>query len=152
MTAPAPDTKQSSTREKVRTAGLIGVGIVAGVALSFQFPAVAQKAAGSPLPLEELRQLADVYGLIKSDYVEPVADKKLLSEAIGGMVASLDPHSVYLDQKAFRDMREAVQGKFVGVGVEISNEDGYIKVVSPIEETPAFRAGIKPGDLITRID
>jgi carboxyl-terminal processing protease len=96
--------------------------------------------------------LADVYGLIKTDYVEPVEDKKLLTEAIGGMVASLDPHSVYLDQKAFRDMREAVQGKFVGVGVEISNEDGYIKVVSPIEDTPAFRAGIKSGDLITRID
>lgn len=131
--------------------GLVGVGVLVGVAASFQLSAHAQK-AGAPLPLDELRQLADVYGLIKTDYVEPVEDKKLLSEAIGGMVASLDPHSVYLDQKAFRDMREAVQGKFVGVGVEISNEDGYIKVVSPIEDTPAFKAGVKPGDLITRID
>ena len=136
---------------KARHFGLVGVGVLVGVAASFQLSAHAQK-TGAPLPLDELRQLADVYGLIKTDYVEPVEDKKLLSEAIGGMVASLDPHSVYLDQKAFRDMREAVQGKFVGVGVEISNEDGYIKVVSPIEETPAFRAGIKPGDLITRID
>jgi len=136
---------------KAKHFGLVGVGVLVGVAASFQLSAHAQK-AGTPLPLDELRQLADVYGLIKTDYVEPVEDKKLLSEAIGGMVASLDPHSVYLDQKAFRDMREAVQGKFVGVGVEISNEDGYIKVVSPIEDTPAFKAGVKPGDLITRID
>lgn len=136
---------------KAKHFGLVGVGVLVGVAASFQLSAHAQK-AGAPLPLDELRQLADVYGLIKTDYVEPVEDKKLLSEAIGGMVASLDPHSVYLDPKAFRDMREAVQGKFVGVGVEISNEDGYIKVVSPIEDTPAFKAGIKPGDLITRID
>jgi carboxyl-terminal processing protease len=136
---------------KAKHFGLVGVGVLVGVAASFQLSAYAQK-AGTPLPLDELRQLADVYGLIKTDYVEPVEDKKLLSEAIGGMVASLDPHSVYLDQKAFRDMREAVQGKFVGVGVEISNEDGYIKVVSPIEDTPAFKAGVKPGDLITRID
>ena len=93
--------------ERVRTVGLVGVGLVAGVALSLQFPAVAQKAAGAPLPLDELRQLADVYGLIKSDYVEPVEDKKLLSEAITGMVASLDPHSVYLDKKAYtRNARE----------------------------------------------
>ncbi|OON60065.1 peptidase S41 [Massilia sp. KIM] len=136
---------------KAKNMGLIGLGMVAGVAASFQFSAYAQK-NGTPLPLDELRQLADVYGLIKTDYVEPVEDKKLLSEAIGGMVASLDPHSVYLDQKSFREMRESVQGKFVGVGVEIASEDGYIKIVSPIEDTPAHKAGIKAGDLITRID
>ncbi len=137
---------------RVRTAGLVGIGLVAGVALSLQFPAVAQKAAGVPLPLDELRQLADVYGLIKSDYVEPVEDKKLLSEAITGMVASLDPHSVYLDKKAYKEMRESMQGRFVGLGIEVSTEDGYVKIVSPIEDSPAYRAGIKPGDLITRID
>jgi carboxyl-terminal processing protease len=137
---------------KLRTIGLVGVGLVAGVALSLQFPAVAQKAAGAPLPLDELRQLADVYGLIKSDYVEPVDDKKLLSEAINGMVASLDPHSVYLDKKAYREMRESMQGRFVGLGIEVSMEDGYVKIVAPIEDSPAYRAGVKPGDLITRID
>jgi carboxyl-terminal processing protease len=137
---------------KLRTIGLVGVGVVAGVALSLQFPAVAQKAAGAPLPLDELRQLADVYGLIKSDYVEPVDDKKLLSEAINGMVASLDPHSVYLDKKAYREMRESMQGRFVGLGIEVSMEDGYVKIVAPIEDSPAYRAGVKPGDLITRID
>nr|WP_315255393.1 S41 family peptidase [uncultured Duganella sp.] len=137
---------------KVKSIGLIGLGMVAGVAASFQFPAIAQKVSGSPLPLEELRQLSDVFGLIKTDYVENVDDKKLLTEAISGMVSSLDPHSVYLDKKAFREMRETVAGKFVGIGVEVGLEDGYIKVVSPIEDTPAFKAGIKAGDLITRID
>lgn len=138
---------------KVKNIGLIGLGMVAGMAATFQFSAFAQKGElNAPLPLDELRQLADVYGLIKSDYVEPVEDKKLLSDAIAGMVASLDPHSVYLDRQAFRDMRESVAGKFVGVGVEVEMEDGYVKVVSPIEDSPAFRVGVKPGDLITRID
>ncbi|HEU5435132.1 MAG TPA: PDZ domain-containing protein, partial [Telluria sp.] len=137
---------------KVKNLGLVGLGMVAGVAASFQFSAMAQKDTGAPLPLDELRQLADVYGLIKSDYVEPVADKKLLSDAISGMVASLDPHSAYLDAKAFREMRESVAGKFVGIGIEVAMEDGYVKIVSPIEDSPAYRAGIKSGDLITRID
>ncbi|HWJ95060.1 MAG TPA: S41 family peptidase [Telluria sp.] len=138
---------------KVKNIGLIGLGMVAGMAATFQFSAFAQKGElNAPLPLDELRQLADVYGLIKSDYVEPVEDKKLLSDAIAGMVASLDPHSVYLDRQAFRDMRESVAGKFVGVGVEVEMEEGYVKVVSPIEDSPAFRVGVKPGDLITRID
>jgi len=137
---------------KLKNIGLIGIGMVAGVAASLQFSAHAQKGAEAPLPLDELRQLADVYALIKSDYVEPVQDKKLLSEAIAGMVASLDPHSVYLDEKDFAEMRETVEGKFVGIGVEVGMEDGYVKIVSPIEDTPAFRAGIRAGDLITRID
>ena len=136
---------------RVKSMGLVGLGVVAGVALTVQVSAWAQKGEG-PLPLDELRQLADVYGLIKSDYVVPVEDKKLLSDAISGMVASLDPHSVYLDQKAYREMRESVAGKFVGVGIEVAAEDGYVKIVSPIEDSPAYRAGIKAGDLITRID
>lgn len=138
--------------KKIRTFSLIGIGMVAGVAASMQFSALAQKVTGAPLPLEELRQLSDVFGLIKTDYVENVDDKKLVTEAISGMVSSLDPHSVYLDKRAFREMRDTVAGKFVGIGIEVSTEDGYIKVVSPIEDTPAFKAGIKAGDLITRID
>ena len=137
----------------VKNLGLVGVGVIAGFAASLQFSAIAQKGnLNAPLPLDELRQLADVYGLIKSDYVEPVEDKKLLSQAISGMVASLDPHSVYLDKKAYREMKESMQGRFVGLGIEVAMEDGYVKIVSPIEDSPAFRAGIKPGDLITRID
>jgi carboxyl-terminal processing protease len=139
-------------RKNLKNLGLIGLGMAAGVAATVQFSAYAQQGADAPLPLDELRQLADVYGLIKSDYVEKVDDKKLLSDAIAGMVASLDPHSVYLDQKDFAEMQEEVQGRFVGVGVEIAMEDGYVKIVSPIEDTPAYRAGIKAGDLITRID
>lgn len=137
---------------KFKNFSLISLGVVAGVAASMQFSALAQKSASAPLPYEELRQLADVFGLIKSDYVEPVEDKKLLTEAISGMVASLDPHSSYLDKKAFKELREGTQGKFVGLGIEVGMEDGYVKVISPIDDSPAYRAGIKAGDLITRLD
>jgi carboxyl-terminal processing protease len=125
--------------------------MVAGIAVSMQFSALAQR-AGSPLPLEELRTLSEVFSLIKSDYVEQVDEKKLLQDAIAGMVASLDPHSTYLDKSAFKEMRESIHGKFVGIGIEVGMEDGYIKVVAPIEDSPAWRAGIKAGDLITRLD
>ncbi|CAL63087.1 Peptidase S41A, C-terminal protease [Herminiimonas arsenicoxydans] len=138
---------------KLKNIGLIGLGMVAGaIGMGTQLDAIAQKSTGNPLPLEELRQLADVFGLIKSDYVEPVEDKKLLTEAISGMVSSLDPHSAYLDKKAFKELREGTQGKFVGLGIEVGMEDGYVKVISPIEDSPAYRAGIKAGDLITRLD
>jgi len=138
--------------KKLKSVGLIGLGMVAGVAASVQFSALAQKGGDAPLPLDELRQLSDVYALIKSDYVEKVDDKKLLSDAIAGMVNSLDPHSTYLDERDFADMQEEVQGHFVGLGIEVAMEDGYVKIVSPIEDSPAYRAGIKAGDLITRID
>lgn len=136
---------------KLKNISLISLGIVAGVAATIQFSAFAEKQA-APLPLEQLRQLSDVFGLIKSDYVESVDDKKLLTEAITGMVASLDPHSAYLDEKAFQSLQEGTQGKFVGLGIEVSMEDGFVKVVSPIEDSPAYRAGLKAGDLITRLD
>jgi carboxyl-terminal processing protease len=138
---------------KLKNSGLVGLGAIAGVAISMQFSAIAQKPVDQGMPLDELRQLADVYGLIKSDYVESVQDKKLLTEAISGMVASLDPHSAYLDQKAYRELREGTEGKFVGLGIEIGlGEEGYIRIVAPIEDSPAWRAGIKAGDLITRIN
>lgn len=138
-------------RGKFRNFILIGLGVLIGIAASTQFSALAQKQT-APLPLDELRQLADVFGLIKTDYVEPVDDKKLLTEAISGMVASLDPHSAYLDARALKELREGTQGRFGGLGIEVGTEDGFIKVISPIEDTPAYRAGIKPGDLITRLD
>jgi carboxyl-terminal processing protease len=137
---------------KIKNFSLISLGMIAGIVGSMQLDALAQKNAGPPLPLEELRQLADVFGLIKSDYVETVEDKKLLTEAISGMVASLDPHSAYLDKKAFKELREGTQGKFVGLGIEVGMEDGYVKVISPIEDSPAYKAGLKAGDLITRLD
>ncbi|MFM7227254.1 MAG: S41 family peptidase [Betaproteobacteria bacterium] len=137
---------------KLQNIGLVGLGLIAGIAGSMQFDAMAQRNANSPLPIEELRTLADVFGLIKTDYVEPVEDKKLLTEAISGMVSSLDPHSAFLDKKAFKELREGTQGKFVGLGIEVGMEDGYVKVISPIEDSPAYKAGLKAGDLITRLD
>ncbi|MFN9505202.1 MAG: S41 family peptidase [Rubrivivax sp.] len=136
---------------KLKIAGVLALGAVAGALATMQVQAIAQRSM-SPLPLEELQQLAAVYGLVKSDYVEPVDEKKLISDAISGMVSGLDPHSQYLDKKTLKGFRENTSGKFVGVGIEIGMEDGVVKVVSPIEGSPAFRAGIKSGDLITRID
>lgn len=138
---------------KLKNIALVSLGMIVGaIGMGTQLDAMAQKNGGASLPLEELRQLAEVFGLIKSDYVEPVDDKKLLTEAISGMVSSLDPHSAYLDKKAFKELREGTQGKFVGLGIEVGMEDGYVKVISPIEDSPAYRAGIKAGDLITRLD
>jgi carboxyl-terminal processing protease len=136
---------------KLKIAGVLTLGAVAGALATMQVQAIAQRAT-APLPVEELQQLAAVYGLVKSDYVEPVDERKLISDAISGMVAGLDPHSQYLDKKTLKGFREGTSGKFVGVGIEIGMEDGLVKVVSPIEGSPAFRAGIKAGDLITRID
>jgi carboxyl-terminal processing protease len=136
---------------KLKVAGFIAIGAVAGVLTTMQVQAVAQRTL-SPLPIEELQQLAAVFGIVKSDYVESVDEKKLISDAIGGMVAGLDPHSQYFDKKSFKEFREGTSGRFVGVGIEIGMEDGVVKVVSPIEGSPAFRAGLKSGDLITKID
>lgn len=129
----------------------MSVGVVAGALTTVSLQTVA-RGAMTPLPLEEIQQLSAVFGLVKTDYVEPVDDKKLITDAITGMVASLDPHSQYFDKKSFKEFREGTSGRFVGVGIEITQEDGLIKVVSPIEGSPAFRAGLKPNDLITQID
>ena len=136
---------------KLKIAGWISVGALAGALTTVSLQTVARGSL-APLPLEELQQLAAVFGMIKSDYVEPVDEKKLITDAIAGMVASLDPHSQYFDKKSFKEFREGTSGRFVGVGIEISQEDGLVKVVSPIEGSPAYRAGLKPNDLITKID
>ncbi|MDE2366805.1 MAG: S41 family peptidase [Betaproteobacteria bacterium] len=140
---------------KMRQFGLITFGAIVGVMLSLNFSAVANKETQEvvhPLPVEELRAFTEVFGRIKSDYVEPVEDKKLITEAINGMLTGLDPHSAYLDADAFKELQIGTQGEFGGLGIEVSMEDGFVKVISPIEDTPAFRAGIKPGDLIVKLD
>ena len=137
--------------QKLKIAGWLTVGALTGALTTFSLQTVA-RANMTPLPLEELQQLAAVFSMVKSDYVEAVDEKKLINDAISGMVSSLDPHSQYFDKKSYKEFREGTTGKFVGVGIEISQEEGLVKVVSPIEGSPADRAGLKPGDLITKID
>jgi carboxyl-terminal processing protease len=135
---------------KFRGFGLVAIGVVAGILLSVGVTALAQR--GSPLPLDELRQLSNVFAAIKNNYVEAVDDKTLINNAISGMVSNLDPHSAYLDADAFREMQTTTQGEFGGLGIEVGTEDGFVKVISPIEDTPAARAGVLAGDLIIKID
>src|SRR4249920_2510112 len=138
---------------RFKQASLELVDIMNEVLLSLNFSAVAQReAARFPLPVDELRAFAEVFGAIKSNYVETVEDKKLITEAISGMLTGLDPHSAYLDQDAFKELQVGTQGEFGGLGIEVGMEEGFVKVVSPIEDTPAFRAGLKPGDFIIKID
>jgi len=137
--------------QKLKITGWISLGVLAGVLTTVSLQTVA-RGTMAPLPLEELQQLAAVFGMIKTDYVEPVEEKKLITDAISGMVSSLDPHSQYFDKKSYKEFREGTSGRFVGVGIEITQEDGLVKVVSPIEGSPAYRAGLKTNDLITKID
>lgn len=137
--------------QKLKIAGWVSLGVLAGALTTVSLQTVA-RGGMSPLPLEEIQQLSAVFGIVKTDYVEPVDDRKLISDAISGMVSSLDPHSQYFDKKSFKEFREGTSGRFVGVGIEITQEDGLIKIVSPIEGSPADRAGLKTNDLITRID
>jgi len=138
-------------RGRFRQFGLIMLGVIAGVLISLNFSAVADRSAG-PLPIDDLRAFTEVFGRIKNDYVEPVDDKKLISEAINGMLSGLDPHSAYLDAEAFKELQVGTQGEFGGLGIEVSMEDGFVKVVAPIEDTPAWKAGLKSGDLIIKLD
>lgn len=137
--------------QKLKIAGWISIGVLTGALTTVSLQTVARSTM-SPLPLEELQQLAAVFSILKSDYVEPVDEKKLITEAISGMVTSLDPHSQYFDKKSFKEFKEGTSGKFVGVGLEVNMEDGLVRVVTPIEGSPAFRAGLKTNDLITRVD
>ncbi len=139
-------------RSRLQQIGLVFFGLVAGVLISLNFSANAQKEALAPLPVEELRTFADVFNAIKQGYVEPIEDKKLITHAVSGMLSNLDPHSAYLDADAFKDLQVSTQGEFGGLGIEVGMEDGFVKVVSPIEDTPAFKAGVKAGDLIIKLD
>ena len=136
---------------KLRNIGLVSTGIVAGLLISVGISAVAQR-PNAPLPLDELRQFSNVFAAIKNNYVEDVADQELIEGAISGMLTDLDPHSAYLDADAFKDMRTSTRGQFGGLGIEIGSEDGFVKVIAPIEDTPAERAGMQAGDLIIKVD
>ena len=134
---------------------LVLIGALAGVSISIGTGVFAEResATSAPvLPVEELRTFSDVFGRIKNDYVEEVADSELLENAIRGMLAGLDPHSAYLDQEQFKELQVGTSGEFGGLGIEVGMEDGFVKVIAPIDDTPAQRAGIKAGDLIIRLD
>ena len=139
-------------RSRIEKIGLIGLGLVVGILASLHFSAIADKDSETPLPVEELRAFSEVFARIKSDYVEPVSDKKLITEAITGMLSGLDPHSAYLNEEDFKELQVGTHGEFGGLGIEVGMEDGLVKVISPIEDTPAFEAGIKSGDLIIKLD
>ncbi len=137
---------------KLKQAGLLSAGLLGGILISLQFSAMAEKETRASLPIEELRTLAEVFNAIKVGYVEPVEDKTLINNAISGMLSNLDPHSTYLDVDGYKDLQVSTQGEFGGLGIEVAMEDGLVKVVSPIEDTPADRAGVKAGDLIFKLD
>ena len=137
----------------LRTALILLTGIVLGFSLTQVVLVQAERErALERLPLDELHTLSDVFGHIKRDYVEDVGDKELLEGAIRGMLSNLDPHSTYLDRDALKELQVGTSGKFGGLGIEVGMEDGFVKVVSPIDDTPAQRAGMLSGDLIIRLD
>ena len=139
-------------RSKLEKFILILGGAIVGILISINLPVFADKTKSSTLPIDELRTFAEVFGRIKSDYVEPIEDKKLINEALNGMLSGLDPHSTFLDLDHFKDLEMGTTGEFGGLGIEVGMEDGYVLVISPIEDTPAYKAGLKSGDLIMKLD
>jgi len=140
-------------KQFTRYALVLGLGLFIGAGVTLDQAVRAERTGEyQPLPLEDLRVFAEVFGKIKSDYVEEIEDRQLLQNAIQGMLSGLDPHSAYLDPDAYRDMRVGTEGEFGGLGIEVTMEDGFVKVVAPIDDTPAHRAGLLPGDLIVRLD
>ncbi len=137
---------------------ILSLGIMLGVFIGVCGSVAADKTnAATPaetnvLPYEDLRTFTEIFGRIKRDYVEPVSDKKLLEDAVRGMLSGLDPHSAYLVAEEYQELKEGTTGQFGGLGIEVTMENGFIKVVSPIDDTPAQKAGIKTGDLIIKLD
>lgn len=140
-----------------RTLLVLLIGVTLGISLAIGQGVFADKNTDKgtykgSLPLEELRSFTEVFARIKKDYVEEVSDKTLLENAIRGMLSGLDPHSSYLDPENFKELQVGTTGEFGGLGIEVGMEDGFVKVISPIDDTPAERAGVKAGDLVIRLD
>jgi len=133
---------------------ILTTGLIAGISLAIGIGVHAERTNNGvkTIPIEDIRSLSEVFGKIKDNYVEDVSDKELLENAIRGMMTGLDPHSTYLDKEAFTELRVGTSGEFGGLGIVVGMEDGFVKVISPIDDTPADRAGIKAGDLIIRLD
>ena len=131
---------------------LITVSVIAFLLVGAQLVPSGMPEAGSSDTFRQLKLFGDVFERVRAEYVEEVTDQQLIEAAINGMLTSLDPHSGYLDAKKYRDMQVQTKGEFGGLGIEVTMEDGLVKVVSPIDETPAYQAGIKAGDMISHID
>ena len=150
---------------RLRTGLLLGTAFVAGVAIGpasglisrhfgydFGFAAAAAQDSGRADTYRLLTLFGDVFERVRAEYVDPVDDKDLIENSINGMLTGLDPHSSYMNAKAFRDMQVQTKGEFGGLGIEVTQDNGFIKVISPIDDTPASKAGIKAGDIITALD
>ena len=140
-------------KPKLQNYLLVLTGLVAGVLVSIGHGVFAEReSVQATLPVEELRTFSDVFGRIKNDYVVDVDDKELIENAIRGMLSGLDPHSAYLDAEQFTELQVGTTGQFGGLGIEVGMENGFVKVIAPIDDTPAQRAGVKAGDLVIRLD
>ncbi len=141
---------------KTRNALLLALGVLIGAGITLTQGVLAKREApettAGDLPLEDMRTFVEILNRVKSDYVEPVKDADLLENAIRGMLDGLDPHSAYLSADEFREISISTSGKFGGLGIEVQLQNGFVRVVAPIDDTPAFKAGIQAGDLIVRID
>ncbi len=136
-----------------RTILILSLGVTVGISLSLGHGVLAEReTAPATLPLDELRTFTEVFSRIKNDYVEQVDDKTLLENAVRGMLTGLDPHSAYLDNDEFKELQVGTSGEFGGLGIEVGLEDGFVKVIAPIDDTPAHKAGVEAGDLIIRLD
>jgi len=143
--------------QRLKVVLVLALGLMIGGVFSPDRIAIAEEGqdadvANPDMPLEELRAFAEIFGRIKRDYVEPVDDRVLLEHAIRGMLSGLDPHSAYLGEDEFKELKVGTTGEFGGLGIEVGMENGFVKVISPIDDTPAQRAGVEAGDLIIRLD
>ena len=149
---------------RLRTGLLLGTAFVAGVAIGpasgligrhfglRHSPRSRRRTAGRADTYRLLTLFGDVFERVRAEYVDPVNDKDLVENSINGMLTGLDPHSSYMNAKAFRDMQVQTKGEFGGLGIEVTQDNGFIKVISPIDDTPASKAGVKAGDIITALD
>ncbi|MFT5659303.1 MAG: carboxyl-terminal processing protease [Gammaproteobacteria bacterium] len=136
---------------KLRQSTLLLVGILLGLSLAIGHSVYALK-ENQDIPFEELQAFTEVFSKVKSDYVEGVDDKKLIEDAIRGMLSGLDPHSAFMNTAEFNELKVGTTGQFGGLGIEVGMENGFVKVISPIDDTPASRAGLMPRDLIVKLD
>ncbi|WP_424810375.1 S41 family peptidase [Roseococcus sp. YIM B11640] len=137
---------------KVGTTAAVAGAFAAGIIIGPQVAALAQADGGRAETYRLLQLFGDVFARVRAEYVEPVQDRDLVENAVNGMLTGLDPHSAYLNPRNFRDMQVQTRGEFGGLGIEVTQENGYIRVISPIDDTPAARAGVKPGDFITHLN